>query len=107
MMQGPVMYKGAKSLDPDRKKSLEEALQWLDSFIQSSGGCCAADHLTIADYAIFPVLNCIQAMEVADLSAFGNIADWMEKCKAEMKGYEEIEEKVLPAIKQGFLFQLG
>ena len=63
-MQEPVMYREAESLDPKKKKSLEEALQWLDDFIQSSGGYCAADHLTIADYAVFPVLNSIQVESV-------------------------------------------
>ncbi|CAG0901575.1 unnamed protein product [Darwinula stevensoni] len=103
----PVLYKGAKSMDPEKKKSFEEALQWLDSFIESSGGCCAADHLTIADYAIFTVVDNVEAMEVVDLSAFENIVKWMKKCRAEMKGYEEIEEKLLPEIKERFLSKLG
>ncbi|CAG0901574.1 unnamed protein product, partial [Darwinula stevensoni] len=122
----PVLYKGAKSMDPEKKKSFEEALQWLDSFIESSGGCCAADHLTIADYPIFTLLDNVKvpsqwntpatlrvelidtlAMEVVDLSAFENIVKWMKKCRAEMKGYEEIEEKLLPEIKERFLSKLG
>jgi glutathione S-transferase len=38
-------------LNPEKKTKVEEALNWLDGFIEKSGGYVAASNMTIADFA--------------------------------------------------------
>ena len=47
----PVVFGGAKSLDPAKKKNLEEAVSLLATYLTGQS-YAAGDHLTIADLSL-------------------------------------------------------
>lgn len=59
VFQYPVLFQGATSYDPKKLERLQEAFQFLNSFL-SSQKYSAGDHLTIADISIFTSLSIIE-----------------------------------------------
>uniref|UniRef100_A0A0P4W863 GST N-terminal domain-containing protein n=2 Tax=Scylla olivacea TaxID=85551 RepID=A0A0P4W863_SCYOL len=85
-LQFPVMFQGEKELNPDKLARLQEALGWLDGFL-SGHKFAAGDNITIADHILLATVSTIKEADV-DLSKHANILAWLEKCKAEVPGYE-------------------
>jgi glutathione S-transferase len=48
----PFAFGREASLSDEKKAKVEEALQWLDGFIEKSGGWVAGMGMTIADFAV-------------------------------------------------------
>lgn len=73
--------------DPEKKKSLEEALAWLDELLDGQE-FSAGSKITIADFALIATVSSIIEAGIVDISKYKNIKAWVEKCKSKMTGYE-------------------
>uniref|UniRef100_A0A1B6CCR9 GST C-terminal domain-containing protein n=1 Tax=Clastoptera arizonana TaxID=38151 RepID=A0A1B6CCR9_9HEMI len=86
----PVLFLGETTVSEDKKKSLEEALDWVDLFLKD-GSWVAGSNLTIADTAFYASITGLVATGY-DIKKHSPIVSWLERCKKEMKGVEENEE---------------
>ncbi|CAG0904990.1 unnamed protein product [Darwinula stevensoni] len=85
----PIPMGKTNAIPEDAKPKLAEIVQFLDGFIEKSGGFVAGDRITIADHAIVAMISSLEAAELMDLSPYENVTAWLSKCKAEMEGYDE------------------
>jgi glutathione S-transferase len=71
--------------DPEKFKKMEEAFEFLNTFLGSSK-YAAGDNLTIADISLIATVS---SYEVAsfDFSKYANVARWYELCKTTVPGY--------------------
>lgn len=85
----PVLFQGQKP-DPKALKSLQEALMWLDNFLD---GCTysAANTITVADHCLAATVETIKQSKIS-IARYQNIKTWLQRCKDNMPGYEENEE---------------
>ena len=114
LTQYPVIFHGASSLDPAKKKELDNALGFLDMFLAQQV-YAAGDHLTIADLALlasasnmevifvlfisidekivlFPMLFILQATVGNIFDVYPNIKAWLQRCKNEVPDYNELNQ---------------
>ncbi|CAG0901497.1 unnamed protein product [Darwinula stevensoni] len=88
----PPVFEG-QTLDEEKLKKCVEALGWLEEFILKSGGkYCAGEHLTLADVAIVASVSTMEPVGLVDLSAYKNVRKWLERCKKEIPGYQEVSK---------------
>lgn len=83
----PVLFLGETTVSEDKKKSLEEAFGWMDTFLTGRPWIAGAD-MTIADCSCAASVASIVAVGY-DLSKHKKTSEWFEKCKAEMPGFDE------------------
>jgi glutathione S-transferase len=88
--QYPAIF-GKTSLNAEKVEKFEEALGFLEEYIKKEG-YIAADHITIADFAIASTLATIEASG-HDLSKFPKTREYMGKLKKEIVDYEELNQK--------------
>lgn len=81
-----MMFAGAPK-DMEKVKKLEEALGFLNGFLEGNK-FAAGDDLTIADHSLVASISTIDAVG-HDISAYPNVVRWFEDCKKSMSGYEE------------------
>ncbi|XP_017769135.1 PREDICTED: glutathione S-transferase 1-like [Nicrophorus vespilloides] len=86
----PVLFLGEVEIDEDKKASLEEAIGFLDIFLEGNN-FMAGTNLTIADISIAASLSSIIAVGW-DISAYSNVAAWFAKCSLEIPGYVEANQ---------------
>lgn len=82
---GPVLFRG-EELNPQKLERLHEALAWLDGFL-SGRKFAAGSNITIADHTLLATVSTVREANV-DFSKYTNILAWLDRCKAEMPGYE-------------------
>jgi glutathione S-transferase len=87
----PVMFGGAKAVDPAKLEKLNETLGFVENHHLMDGGYIAGSQLTIADFSMAAVLSTIQALH--DISKFPKIVAYVEKCKGVMKGWDELNQQ--------------
>ncbi|CAG0893745.1 unnamed protein product [Cyprideis torosa] len=96
----PVAFKGEKSLDEGAKGSVEEALGNLETFLTTGGPWVAGDHMTIADFSLIATVSSIMAIGQFTTDKYPKIQEWMDRCKAEMKDYDEYNGKPCEVFSQ-------
>ncbi|XP_060645605.1 LOW QUALITY PROTEIN: uncharacterized protein LOC132784187 [Drosophila nasuta] len=78
-----------KEADPELFKKVEEALSFLNSFLEGQQ-YLAGDSLTVADIAILSTLAFFQAVGL-DISKYSNVAKWYENGSKVTPAWDEIE----------------
>ncbi|XP_034116394.2 glutathione S-transferase 1-1-like [Drosophila albomicans] len=81
-----------KEADPELFKKVEEALSFLNSFLEGQE-YLAGDSLTVADIAILSTLASFQAVGL-DISKYSNVAKWFENGSKVTPAWEELENTV-------------
>jgi len=81
-------------------ETLNEKLGFLETYL-SQTKYSAADHLTIADFSIVATLNTFELVG-HDLSKFPKTVKYLEKCRAEIKDYKEVNDKDLAVAREFF-----
>ncbi|XP_060648779.1 glutathione S-transferase 1-1-like [Drosophila nasuta] len=82
-----------KEADPELFKKVEEALSFLNSFLNGQQ-YLAGDSLTVADIAILSTLASFQAVGL-DISKYSNVAKWYENGSKVTPAWDEIENTVV------------
>jgi len=85
----PVIFAGQKR-DQARIDKMNEALDFVELFLKD-GGYVSGKQLTIADFSLAASLSTIGACH--DISKYAKITAYLEKCKAVMKGYDELNQQ--------------
>ncbi|KAK5640018.1 hypothetical protein RI129_010829 [Pyrocoelia pectoralis] len=83
----PIIWASA-SPDPEKFKKVEEALQFLDTFLSESE-YVAGDTLTLADLAISTTLSTFDVAKL-DRSAYKNVTKWYNILQSSVPGFEEL-----------------
>jgi len=75
---------------PEQKDldNLDEKIGFLETFL-SKTAFSAADHLTISDFSIVASINALDLIG-HDLSKFPKVQKYLERCKAEIKDFDEV-----------------
>ncbi|XP_062125597.1 glutathione S-transferase 1-1-like [Drosophila sulfurigaster albostrigata] len=81
-----------KEADPEQFKKVEEALSFLNSFLEGQQ-YLAGDSLTVADIAILSTIASFQAVGL-DISKYSNVAKWYENGSKVTPAWEELENTV-------------
>ncbi|XP_034244110.1 glutathione S-transferase 1-like [Thrips palmi] len=84
----PQMFGGAPK-DEEKLKKLEEALGFLNTFLEGSK-FVAGDNITIADHSLLSSVSTIEATEVVDLTKYPNVSRWLADCKSKVDSYQEV-----------------
>jgi len=91
-----VLFLRKTVIDEEIKAGLHDALSYVDKFLEGSRWV-AGSSMTIADFAyVTPVYSMVTLG--LDLSAYKNVTAWLARCKAEMPGYEEVNEPGAEAL---------
>ncbi|XP_075218826.1 glutathione S-transferase 1-1-like [Lycorma delicatula] len=95
----PVMFGGAP-FDDEKKKKLDEALGFLNTFLEKSPWA-AGDNITLADLALVASVSSIEAVGY-DISSYKNILNWFDKAKTTIPDYKEANGDGVEKFKQLF-----
>ncbi|XP_061705097.1 glutathione S-transferase 1-like [Cydia pomonella] len=90
---------GNQPADEEKLKKLEEALEFLNIFLEGKPWV-AGSTLTVADYSIICTVNSIIALDV-DVYKYPNIKEWYERAKSSMPGFN-VSEQVIELLKKLF-----
>nr|XP_021189522.2 glutathione S-transferase D7 isoform X1 [Helicoverpa armigera]XP_021189523.2 glutathione S-transferase D7 isoform X1 [Helicoverpa armigera]XP_021189524.2 glutathione S-transferase D7 isoform X1 [Helicoverpa armigera]WRX05924.1 GSTD1m [Helicoverpa armigera] len=87
----PILFRG-EEYDDDKAAKLDEALGWLDSFLDGRA-FVAGENLTIADISIIVTITNLNAFGY-DFSNHDNVTKWFERTKKALEpyGYKEVDE---------------
>lgn len=77
----PVIWGNGK-LDPTKKPRLEEALEFLDTFLKGRTWA-AANQFTVADLSLTVTVSQIEAFGT-DLTSYSRVVNWFQRCKEEL-----------------------
>ncbi|XP_026281043.1 glutathione S-transferase 1-1 [Frankliniella occidentalis] len=83
----PFIYGTASSVPDDVKKGVVDAIDILDTSL-SNKTWLVGDKITLADIANVATL-CNAEVVGYDLSKHRNVADWFDRCKTTIKGFDE------------------
>ncbi|XP_031352062.1 glutathione S-transferase D1-like [Photinus pyralis] len=83
----PIIW-GNATPDPQKYKKVEEALQFLDTFL-GADEYVAGDSLTLADFAIATTLSTFDVAKL-DRSAYKNVSRWYKMLQTSVPAFEEI-----------------
>jgi len=78
-------------------------LDFLDTYLEH--GYVAGGQLTIADVAVVVTLSTFEAIG-QDFSRHPKVREYLARCKKELPGYEEINQKGVDAFKAMFASKL-
>ncbi|XP_019868564.1 glutathione S-transferase 1 [Aethina tumida] len=87
----PVLFLGENQIYDEHKQSLEEALGFLDVFLQDND-FVAGSNLTIADCSLVASVSTIVAIGW-DISPYSNVAAWVSRCALAIPGYAEANQE--------------
>ncbi|KAF4522945.1 hypothetical protein B566_EDAN012640 [Ephemera danica] len=93
----PAIFGGAP-LDDGKKKKLEEALEFLDKFLDGQEWVAGND-LTIADISLVASVTTVDIVGF-DLSKYNNITSWLARAKSSISGYSELNEPGLEMFRE-------
>ncbi|KAH8312040.1 hypothetical protein KR044_009073, partial [Drosophila immigrans] len=79
-----------KPLDPELFKKVDEALNFLDTFLDGHQ-YVAGDSFTVADIAILSTISSFKALNL-DISKYKNVAKWYENGSKVAPGWSEVEK---------------
>ncbi|XP_034243950.1 glutathione S-transferase 1-1-like [Thrips palmi] len=86
----PIIMRVETQATEAKKKPVLDALQQLEKYLADSAWV-AGDSLTVADTVIVASVASAQAIGV-DLAQYPNIAGWFERCKTQLRGFQENAE---------------
>ncbi|OXA59715.1 Glutathione S-transferase 1, isoform D [Folsomia candida] len=86
----PVLFFGASTFPPDKMKKLEEALGYLEIYLEN--GYVAGNFLSIADFSVVATVSTILAAG-QKIHQFPKVVDYLNRCRIQIVGYEEINQK--------------
>jgi glutathione S-transferase len=80
---------------------LKKAVAYVQLFEQDLGDekYAVGDKLTVADIALVVTISVAERLGY-DLSVHPNVSAWFSRCKAEIKGYQEINQHGLDVLKK-------
>ena len=84
------MFRGADKPDPEKLEKLQEALGWLNGFLDGHD-YAVGNNITVADHVLVATVATFEATGI-DLSKHSNVVAWLARCKAKMPGYSEVNE---------------
>ncbi|GBP40296.1 Glutathione S-transferase 1 [Eumeta japonica] len=84
--QYPQVFGGAPA-DAEKKKKVEEALGFLNSFLEGHVYAVGSD-LTLADLSLIATVSTMEASDV-DFKAYPNVKRWYELVKSTAPNYEK------------------
>ncbi|XP_057660257.1 glutathione S-transferase 1-like [Diorhabda carinulata] len=87
----PILYMGEDQIYDEYKLPLEEALGFLDVFLEGNE-FVAGKHLTIADCSLVASVSSIVAVGW-NISAYSNVVNWISRCALAIPDYEEVNQK--------------
>lgn len=82
-----------KTQDPESLKKGEEAVMYLNNFLEPTGFVAGTQQLSVADYAIFADLTTFEAVSF-DFSPYPRVAKWLALMKETAPGREANEEGI-------------
>lgn len=82
----PLIFAGVPVSD-DKKKKLEEAFEFLNTFLSSSE-YAAGDKITLADYSLYTSVTSVTAVDF-DISKYTNVTKWLSKLKTQLPAESE------------------
>ena len=95
----PVLSRG-QPLDESKVPALKEKIKVLDAALEGKKYLAGENH-TIADIAILVLTTTLEVLaDELDLSEFANVTAWTDGLKAELPGYEEINQSAIDALKR-------
>merc|ERR1711921_5603 len=86
----PVLFRGAEKPDPEKLEKFQEALGWLNGFLEGHD-YCVGNNITVADHVLVSTVATVEAAGI-DISKHANVVAWLERCKTSMPGYKEANE---------------
>jgi len=89
----PLLFAGQKEYVEDKLTRFDEALKWLDDILATNTYGCG-NEMTIADFTLMSSLATMELVaEKHDMKKYPNILRYMDRCRKEMKGYAELNQK--------------
>ena len=78
---------------PDKEKleKIKEALQWLDDLLEGHF-YAVTNKITVADHCLAATVSTMEAAGI-DIFRYGRVSTWLNRCKQQMQGYKDINEK--------------
>ncbi|KAF5270031.1 hypothetical protein FQR65_LT05830 [Abscondita terminalis] len=96
----PIMLHGVKEMHPDNVKAVIDTYEMLDKLLEGRIWA-TGDKLTLADFALLPILTSSDTPIPVDENKFSNLKAWMGRCK--QLPYYERNEKGNEEFKRMFL----
>lgn len=87
-----------KPVDPDKIKRCEEAIGFLDTFLDGQKYSAVGDALTIADIMLVATISTFEVVGF-DIGKYTNVQRWYDMCKKTVPGYD-INEAGLAIFKK-------
>ncbi|CAH1970638.1 unnamed protein product [Acanthoscelides obtectus] len=87
----PILFLGEDTILDEHKLPLEEALGFLDVFLQGQN-FVAGDHLTIADCSLAASVSTIVAVGWK-ITPYSNVASWLARCALEIPDYHKANQE--------------
>lgn len=88
---------GGADLDEEKLPPLSEAIGVLDKYLEDSTWV-AGENMTLADIGLAITVSQFEGLGL-DLEPYSNVTRWLETCKSDLPGYEEINEEGLQQFK--------
>ncbi|KAF5286107.1 hypothetical protein FQA39_LY16390 [Lamprigera yunnana] len=82
------IYMGVSEPDPEKFKKMQEAFQFLESFLDRHQ-YVAGDTLSVADYAMSTVVS-TYAFAKFDFASYKSVTKWYNKVKTQIVDFEEL-----------------
>ncbi|KAF7283999.1 glutathione S-transferase 1-like [Rhynchophorus ferrugineus] len=86
----PVLFLGEDQILDEHKQPLEEALGFLDVFLEGND-FVTGSKLTVADCSLIASVTSIMAIGW-DISPYGNVKNWVARCALAIPGYTEANQ---------------
>lgn len=87
-----------KPVDPEKLKRCDDAIGFLDIFLDGQKYAAGGDTFTIADIMLVATISTFELVGF-DLSKYSNVQRWFDMCKETMPGYD-INEAGLAIFKK-------
>uniref|UniRef100_A0A1B6DCS8 Uncharacterized protein n=1 Tax=Clastoptera arizonana TaxID=38151 RepID=A0A1B6DCS8_9HEMI len=94
----PVIFGNEKSFDKEKKIKLDEALTFLNKYLEGTNPWVAGANMTIADLSIIATVSTIEALGY-DLKPYPDVSKWLIMAKKAIPGYYEINQPGVDAFK--------
>lgn len=78
---------GETKIADDKRKQLNEALEWVNTFLEGNQYVAGGDSATLADLSTLVSVTTIVNIG-GDITKYKNVAEWYERCKS-LPGFEE------------------
>lgn len=85
--------------DESKLQAVHDAFGFLDKYLESSDWV-AGDNMTLADLALAVTVNQTETAFGYSLEPYPNITRWLETCKSDIPGFEDIEMDGLAVFRE-------